>query len=82
MALALYLVILLLFASFCTCHVWLCLKIASRISGRALLAFFLPPLAPYYGVHLGIRLALLGWVTSGTLYLVFLLFSLLLPESR
>lgn len=81
MDLALYLVILVLFASFCTIHVWLCAAILRRSAFQAFLALVLLPLAPYFGLSLGLRRAPTAWIVSGSLYALCLVLALVLPET-
>ena len=81
MALVVYVLILLLFASFCTCHVWLCCEILRKSSKKALLAFFVVPLAPYVGLHLRIPKAPTAWIVTGMGYFLMLVLALVLPGS-
>ena len=81
MGLTLYAVVLVLFASFCSLHVWLCLQLLTRSARRAILGFFLVPLAPYFGLSLGLRRVPTAWILCGCLYVIFLILALVLPAS-
>lgn len=63
---ALYVVILILFASWLTIHVVLCWAIGRRRPWKGWLALFVPPLAPLWGQASG-RLAV-AWVLALVLY--------------
>jgi hypothetical protein len=73
MGLLLYGALLLLFATWTTSHVLLCLRLATVSWLKALAGFLLFPLAGYYGQeHRFSKLTTL-WVVSLTVYLVTLL---------
>jgi len=73
---ALYLAVLLLFATWSTVHVLLCFRLGSKSVGRGLLALIFPPLAPYWGLNAQIRQLPAAWVLSAAIYFVALLASL------
>jgi|HubBroStandDraft_4_1064222.scaffolds.fasta_scaffold711601_2 hypothetical protein len=61
--------LLVAFASLVTAHVTLVAGLAGRGSpGRSLVAFFAPPLAPYWGYKEEMRGRALLWVASAAAY--------------
>jgi hypothetical protein len=69
MDLALYAVILLLFATWSTLHLLLSFRLREFGNWRALVAFLLPPLAPYWGLRLRVRALSLSWILLALSYL-------------
>lgn len=65
---ALYALIVLVFATWCTVHVVLCVELAKRNWKRALGGFFALPLAPYFGNDLGIKRLPGVWIVCALLY--------------
>jgi len=64
---------LLLFASWITLHVKLCMHLRRHNPKRAALAFFVMPLAPIWAQGTGAGRLVLWWVVVGVLYVVSLL---------
>lgn len=66
MDLALYAIILLLFASFATLHLLLCWRLRVLSPWRAMAAFFVLPLAPYWGSRQTLKkLSTAWWICLG-----------------
>lgn len=63
--------IVLTFALAITLHVVLSISVARRTKlWRGLVAFVVPPLAPYWGFTLGMRGRAIAWIVSVVLYAV------------
>jgi uncharacterized membrane protein YqaE (UPF0057 family) len=73
MDLALYAVILLLFATWSTLHLLLCFRLRVFGKWRALAGFLLPPVAPYWGLRLGERALSLTWILFALSYIMSLM---------
>jgi hypothetical protein len=63
--------LVLVFASFVTSHVALCLALASRPPRtRGLIALFAVPMAPVWGARAGLRKRVALWVAFAVAYVV------------
>jgi hypothetical protein len=68
--------LLLAFATLVTVHVAITFGLAQQSPRwRALLAFFIPPLAPYWALRLGMTLRGTIWVAAVLVYATFLGFA-------
>ncbi len=70
MGLPVYVTIVVLFAFWATIHLQLCLKLARRSLWRAVIGFFIPPLAIYYAQDVALGRLTPLWVVSLSAYLV------------
>ena len=70
MALAHYLTIVALFATWATVHLLLCIELAKKDFRKAAAGFFAFPMAPYFGQSLRIKKLPTLWVASALLYLL------------
>ena len=68
MGLGLYIVILLLFASVSTAHLLLCWKLFRLGWWRPIVAFLVPPLAPYWGYTAQVPRLPMIWVGLAFVY--------------
>jgi len=73
MGLLLYVALLLLFATWVTTHVLLCLRLATLSWKEALLGLVLFPLAGYFGQERRLSKLTTVWVVSLTVYLATLI---------
>ena len=64
-------VLLLAFATLVTAHVTLSVGLALRAPRwRALVAFCVPPLAPYWGFRAGMPVRAIAWIVSAAAYAI------------
>jgi len=82
MGLFLYVALLLLFATWVTAHVLLCLRLATKSWKEATLGLVLFPLAGYFGQERRLTKLTSVWVVSLTLYLVALLLGAVYGDVR
>jgi hypothetical protein len=67
----LYGALIVTLAAFFTLHVWLSVALlAEKPRWRGLVAFFVPPLAPVYGVRAGKKKRAIAWVVLLVLYVL------------
>lgn len=78
MALGLYAAVVVLFAGWCTLHVWLCFRLARLDFRKGVLSFLVFPLAGIYGYSLGIGRLASAWLMAASLYFVLLSLTLVL----
>ncbi len=71
-----YALVLLFFASWCTAHALLFVRLLRLRPRLALVGLLAAPLAPYFGYELGLRRLSLAWVVCATGYVVTLLLGL------
>lgn len=64
----LYAFIVLMFATWCTVHLVLCIELAKRDWRRAMGGLVAFPLAPYFGYNLQIKKLPALWIVSAFLY--------------
>jgi hypothetical protein len=64
-------VVIVAFASAATFHLALAIGLARRVPRvRGLVAFFIPPLAPYWGFAEHMPVRSIGWIASVAVYVV------------
>lgn len=82
MGLLIYACLLLLFATWVTTHVLLCLRLATSSWKEAILGLVLFPLAGYYGQERRHKKLTSVWVVTLTIYLVVLLIGAVYGDVR
>src|SRR5688572_6144195 len=82
MGLLIYVALLLLFSTWVTTHVLLCLRLATSSWKEAVLGLVVFPLAGYYGQERRLTKLTSVWVVTLTIYLVTLLIGAVYGDAR